>query len=166
MLSDIESILLISLNLYHRLLDNLLLISKILVPIDGSENSLRALNHGLFLCSKLKSRLTILYILEVPPFVYIQSQKLINSVMITLENEAKDILETGKSQAKKYNVEPETVFLEGGNIGSIIIDYSEKNNFDFIVIGSRGKGKFKHALLGNVSHRVLHHSKNPVLIIK
>ncbi len=84
MLSDIKSILLISLNLYHRLLNNLLLISKILVPIDGSENSLRALNYGLFLCSKLKSRLTILYILEVPPFVYIQSQKLINSVMITL----------------------------------------------------------------------------------
>ena len=45
----------------------------------------------------------------------------------------------------------------------IIIDYDEKNNFDFIVIGSRGKGKFKQALLGNVSHRVLHHSKESCL---
>jgi nucleotide-binding universal stress UspA family protein len=142
------------------------LISKILVPIDGSENSLRALNHGLFLSSKLKSKITILYVIEVPPFVYVQSQKLINSVMIALENEAKDILDIGKNQAKKYDIEPGMVFLEGGNIGSIIIDYDEKNNFDFIVIGSRGKGKFKHALLGSVSHRVLHHSKNPVLIVK
>jgi nucleotide-binding universal stress UspA family protein len=142
------------------------LISKILVPIDGSENSLRALNHGLFLSSKLKSKITILYVIEVPPFVYVQSQKLINSVMIALENEAKDILDIGKNQAKKYDIEPGMVFLEGGNIGSIIIDYDEKNNFDFIVIGSRGKGKFKQALLGNVSHRVLHHSKNPVLIVK
>jgi nucleotide-binding universal stress UspA family protein len=142
------------------------LISKILVPIDGSENSLRALNHGLFLSSKLKSKITILYVIEVPPFVYIQSQKLINSVMIALEKEAKDILNIGKNLAKKYDIEPGMVFLEGGNIGSIIIDYDEKNNFDFIVIGSRGKGKFKHALLGNVSHRVLHHSKNPVLIVK
>jgi nucleotide-binding universal stress UspA family protein len=142
------------------------LISKILVPIDGSENSLRALNHGLFLSSKLKSKITILYVIEVPPFVYIQSQKLINSVMIALEKEAKDILDIGKNQAKKYDIEPGMVFLEGGNIGSIIIDYDEKNNFDFIVIGSRGKGKFKQALLGNVSHRVLHHSKNPVLIVK
>ena len=142
------------------------MISKILVPIDGSENSLRALDYGSFICSKLESKLTILYILEVPPFVYIQSQKLINSVMITLEKEAKDILEIGSRQAKKYEVEPETVFLEGGDIGSIIIDFSEKNNFDFIVIGSKGKGKFKNALLGGVSHRILHHSKNPVLIIK
>jgi nucleotide-binding universal stress UspA family protein len=142
------------------------LISKILVPIDGSENSLRALNHGLFLSSKLKSKITILYVIEVPPFVYIQSQKLINSVMIALEKEAKDILNIGKNLAKKYDIEPGMVFLEGGNIGSIIIDYDEKNNFDFIVIGSRGKGKFKQALLGNVSHRVLHHSKNPVLIVK
>ncbi len=140
--------------------------SKILIPIDGSDNSLRALSHGLFLCSKLKSKLTILYVIEVPPFVYIQSQKLVNSVLITLEKEAKDILEAGKIQAKKYDIEAETIFLEGSNIGSIIMDYSEKNNYDFIIIGSRGKGNFKHALLGGVSHRVLHHSKNPVLIIK
>ncbi len=70
------------------------------------------------------------------------------------------------SITKTYDIEPGIVFLEGGNIGSIIIDYGEKNNFDFIVIGSRGQGKFKHALLGNVSYRVLHHSKNPVLIVK
>ena len=128
------------------------MISKILVPIDGSENSLRALNYGLFLSSKLKSNITILYVIDIPPFVYIQSQKLINSVMIALEKEAKDILNIGKNQAKKYGIEPGMVFLEGGNIGFIIIDYDEKNNFDFIVIGSRGKGKFKHTLLGNVSH--------------
>jgi len=142
------------------------LISKILVPIDGSENSIRALNHGSFLSSNLKAKLTILYVLEVPPFVYIQSQKLVNSIMNSLEKESNEILETAKNHAKKYNIEPETVFLEGSNIGSIIIDYSEKNNFDLIVIGSRGEGKFKHALLGSVSHRVLHHSKNPVLIVE
>ena len=145
---------------------NLLLISKILVPIDGSENSMRALEHGLFLCSKLKSSLTILYVIEIPPFLYIQSQKLVNSIMLTLENEAQGILADGKMQGQKYNIVPDSLFLEGGNTGSIIIDYSEKNNFDFIIIGSKGKGNFKNALLGSVSHRVLHHSKNPVLIVK
>ena len=124
--------------------------SKILVPIDGSDNSLRASDHALFLCSKLKSKLTILYVIELPPFIYIQSQKLVNSVMITLEKEAKDILEVGKILAKKYNIEPETLFLEGSNIGSTIIDYSENNNYDFIIIGSRGKGNFMHVLLGGV----------------
>jgi len=127
---------------------------------------MRALEHGFFLCSKLKSSLTILYVIEIPPFLYIQSQKLVDSIMLTLENEAKDILIDGKIQGKKYNIDPDSLFLEGGNIGSIIIDYSEKNSFDFIIIGSKGKGNFKNALLGSVSHRVLHHSKNPVLIVK
>jgi nucleotide-binding universal stress UspA family protein len=67
------------------------LYSKILVPIDGSENSMRALKHALFLSSKLKSKLTILYVLEIPPFVYVQSQKLVGSVMASLEKESKDI---------------------------------------------------------------------------
>ena len=70
-----------------------MLISKILVPIDGSENSMRALNHGLFLSSNLKIKLTIIFVIEVPPFVYVQSQKGVNSVMASLEKEANDVLE-------------------------------------------------------------------------
>ena len=143
-----------------------MLISKILVPIDGSENSMRALNHGLFLSSNLKIKLTILFVIEVPPFVYVQSQKVVNSVMASLEKEAKDVLEEGRNQAKKYDVEPEILFLEGTNIASIIIEHGEKNNFDLIVIGSKGKGKLKSSLLGSVSNKVIHHSKNPVYVVK
>jgi len=143
-----------------------LLISKILVPIDGSENSIRALNHGLFLSSNLKLKITILFVIEVPPFVYIQSQKVVNSVMASLEKEAKDTLEEGRNQAKKYDVEPEILFLEGSNIASIIIEHAEKNNFDLIVMGSKGKGKLKTSLLGSVSNKVIHHSKTHIYIVK
>ena len=143
-----------------------MLISKILVPIDGSENSMRALSHGLFLSSNLKIKLTILFVIEVPPFVYVQSQKVVNSVMASLEKEAKDVLEEGRNQAKRYDVEPEILFLEGNNIASIIIEHGEKNNFDLIVIGSKGKGKLKTSLLGSVSNKVIHHSKNPVYVVK
>ena len=127
---------------------------------------MRALNHGLFLSSNLKIKLTILFVIEVPPFVYVQSQKVVNSVMASLEKEAKDVLEEGRNQAKRYEVEPEILFLEGTNIASIIIEHGEKNNFDLIVIGSKGKGKLKTSLLGSVSNKVIHHSKNPVYVVK
>ena len=140
--------------------------TKVLVPVDGSENSNRALKHALSLSSKLKSKLTILNVLEVPPFVYVQSQKLVDSVMTSLEKESKNILDVAQNQAKEFDVEYETALLKGDNIASIIIDYNKKNDFDIIVIGSRGHGKFKTTLLGSVSNNVLHHSKNPVLIIK
>ena len=104
--------------------------------------------------------------MQIPPFVYVQSQQVVNSVMESLEKEAKSVLESGKSQSKQHGVEPETVFLKGNDVASIVIDYSEKNNFDAIVIGSRGHGKVKTVLLGSVSHNVLHNSKIPVLIIK
>ncbi len=48
----------------------------------------------------------------MPPFIYIQSQKLVNSVMIALEKEAKEILDAGKIRIKEYDVEPETLFLK------------------------------------------------------
>ncbi len=126
---------------------------------------MRALNHGLFLSSNLKIKLTILFVIEVPPFV-VYSQKIVNSVMASLEKEAKDTLEEGRNQAKKYNVEPEILFLEGSDIASIIIEHGEKNNFDLIVIGSKGKGKIKTSLLGSISNKVVHHSKNPVYVVK
>ncbi len=140
--------------------------SKVLVPVDGSENSNRALKHALSLSSKLKSKLTILHVSEVPPFVYVQSQKLVDSVMTSLEKEAKNILDVAQNQANEFDVEYETVLLKGDNIASVIIDYNKKNDFDIIVVGSRGQGKLKTTLLGSVSNNVLHHSKNPVLIIK
>ncbi len=143
-----------------------LLYSKVLVPVDGSENSNRALKHALSLSSKLKSKLTILHVSEVPPFVYVQSQKLVDSVMASLEKEAKNILDVAQNQANEFDVEYETVLLKGDNIASVIIDYNKKNDFDIIVVGSRGQGKLKTTLLGSVSNNVLHHSKNPVLIIK
>ena len=140
--------------------------SKILAPVDGSENSMRSLDHAIILSSKLNTTLVILIVLEVPPFVYVQSQKLVNSIMMELEKEASNLLKSCTSRAKNYGITVEAMFLEGQNTGSIIIDYVEKNNFDYIVMGSRGQGRFKHAILGSVSHRVLHHSKVPVLIVK
>lgn len=79
-----------------------MLYSNILVPIDGSQNSFRALRHGLFLSSKLQSELSVLYVLETPPFVYIQSQKVINSITSSLEEEAKKVYDKVDKEAKEY----------------------------------------------------------------
>ena len=46
--------------------------------------------------------------------------------MTELEKEAKTVLENAVNRTKNYGLEPETIFLEGQNVGSIIIDYIEK----------------------------------------
>lgn len=140
--------------------------SKILIPIDGSENSFRALKHGLYLASKSGAKLIILYVLDKPPSAFIQSQKVIDSVNETFEKESKEVFAKVGSEAQNYDINYETVSLKGHHVASLINEYSDQNNIDVIVIGSRGHGKIKTAILGSVSHDVLHHTKKPVLIIK
>jgi len=53
-----------------------------------------------------------------------------------------------------------------GDAAANINGYAEKEAFDLIVIGSRGLGRLKQALLGSVSNKVIHHAKRSVLIVK
>jgi nucleotide-binding universal stress UspA family protein len=133
--------------------------SKILVPIDGSENSLRALKHGLFLGSKVGAKLAVLYVLDTPPVPFIQSQKVIDSVNESFEKESEKVFAKVDSEAQTYDTTYETVLLEGHHVASLINEYADQNDIDIIVIGSRGHGKVKTAILGSVSHDVFHHSK-------
>ena len=141
--------------------------SRILVPIDGSENSLRALRHALYLSSNLGSKLVIVHISEIHPVVYVQSQKIIDSINNTLTEEVKEIFKHVELEAQNYKTAVyETVMLKGNPIASVIIEYADKNDIDIIVIGSRGRGKVKTAIAGSVAHDVFYHTKKPILIVR
>ena len=56
--------------------------------------------------------------------------------------------------------------LSYGDDGKRIVNIAERENFDLIVIGSRGMGSAKEVFLGSTSNYVLHKSKIPVLIVK
>jgi nucleotide-binding universal stress UspA family protein len=53
-----------------------------------------------------------------------------------------------------------------GDDGKRIVEIADKQNFDLIVIGSRGMGAAKELFLGSTSNYVLHKSKKPVLVVK
>ena len=126
---------------------------------------LEPLRHGLFLSSKLDSKLIVQYVLETLPFVYIQSQKIINSVIGSLE-EAKKVYDQVNKEDQKYDVVYQVVTLKGHPVTSVIIEYSEDKDFDLNIIGSRGHGKFKAAILGSVYFHVFNHIKKPVTLVK
>lgn len=141
------------------------MLSKILVPVDGSDNSFRALDHALYLAKKLGSSVTAMHVIENPPTVYVESQKLLNDIMDKYRIEASKVLDKCKQQAEKSGVKIETVIAEG-DAASNITGYAHKEGFDIIVIGSRGLGRFKEMVLGSVSNKVLHHAKCSLLIVK
>ena len=142
------------------------MLSKILVPVDGSENSFRALEQAIFLSIKIQeAQITVLYIIEDLPSLYIYSPKIIEKLRADYKSEYTKILERCKEIAKKNKININTVLLEG-DPASKITGYSEMEKFDLIIIGSRGMGKFKEVIIGSVSNKVLHHAKCSVMLVR
>lgn len=139
--------------------------SKILVPVDGSDNSYRALDTALFLSEKLGSNITVIHVMEDVPVLYIESQKLLSELLENYKNERKDILSKCSEIATKKGVTIDTVLLQG-NPTSIILDFIKKEKCDIVIMGSRGMGKFKEIILGSVSSKIVHHSSCPVMLIR
>ena len=139
--------------------------SKVLVPVDGSDNSLRALDAALLLSEKLGAKVTAIHVMEDIPVLHNQSEKLLRELLDAYKNEGQLILSRCSEIAPRKGLSINTNLLQG-NAGSTILDFGEKEKYNIIVMGSRGMGKFKELVVGSVSSIVVHHSSCPVMIIR
>lgn len=139
--------------------------SKVLVPVDGSDNSFRALDVALLLSEKLGAKITAIHVMEEIPVLHIHSEKLLRELLDAYKKERQIILTKSAEVATRKGISINTKLLQG-NAGSTILDFCEKEKYDIIVMGSRGMGKFKELVLGSVSNKVIHHASCPVLIVR
>jgi nucleotide-binding universal stress UspA family protein len=141
------------------------LFTNILVPVDGSDNSYRALDAALLLSEKLGSNITVIHVMEQFPITHIGSEKLLSEVLEAYKKENQDILSKCSEIATQKGLTIKTVLIQG-NPASVILDYSKKEKFDLLIMGSRGLGKFKELILGSVSGKIVHHSPCAVMLIR
>ena len=138
-------------------------ISKILVPLDGSKNSIRGLEMAITLARQCRAIITGIYSIYAPPHSEFRG---VGSVEKSLNIEIKKIMEEAKMLAAKNGI----VFREKlmrGEIGYNIIKTAHgKEKFDMIVMGSRGRSSAKEIFFGSTSNYVIHISKIPVVIVK
>ena len=138
-------------------------ISKILVPIDGSKNSIRGLETAITLARSCGATITGIYSIYAPPHSEFRG---VGSVEKSLNVQVKKFMEEAKVLAAKNGI----VFNEKiarGEIGYNIIKLAHgRGNFDMIVMGSRGRSSTKEMFFGSVSNYVIHTSKIPVVIVK
>lgn len=137
-------------------------IRKILVPMDGSMGSFRALDEAIYMARQFGAQITGVYVLQVaydnPDLIYVpETQNRLKKVEAFLKNAEKQVIKN------KITFKKETLF---GSESKKIIDFAQKENFDLIVIGSRGLNPIKKMILGSVSNSVVNKSKIPVLVIK
>jgi nucleotide-binding universal stress UspA family protein len=139
--------------------------TKILVPVDGSDNSYKALEAALVLSEKLGSNISVVNVMEQVPITHIESEKLLNELLEAYKKENQEILSKCSDIAHQKGITIKTVLLQG-NPAPVILDYSKKENFDLVIMGSRGMGKFKELILGSVSSKIMHHSPCAIMIIR
>ncbi|MGA7368124.1 MAG: universal stress protein [Nitrososphaeraceae archaeon] len=150
--------------------------NKIVVAIDGSTESMHAANCAIGVAKRYDAILIVLTVLpqelrydyridRVDPEIPMTPVKGVVELS-RMEIEGKWF--TGiKKDALASNVKIETeIVIEGKSIVSDIIEYSEKQSIDLIVIGTKGKTGLKRLLLGSVSQGVLAYAHCPVLLVR
>ncbi len=135
---------------------------KILVALDGSKNSFRALTKAIEIAKETKASITSISV--------IQTYKTEMGVVKTIAGNAiskncKSFVTKAKTRCKKNNISFFDI-IQYGQEGKAIVSFAEKNNFDMIVIGSRGRGILKESFLGSTSNYIVHSTRIPVLIVK
>jgi len=137
---------------------------KILVPLDGSKNSLRGLDMAIHIARQSQGTITALSVKSVPGIYAIHPLGFLDFNSMT---EVKKLLEDAKIRAAQRGIQL-TGKAISGEPGYDIARFANnsKNKIDLVVIGARGLGSAKEIFLGSVSNYVLHKSKKPVLIVK
>jgi nucleotide-binding universal stress UspA family protein len=147
--------------------------SSILVCVDNSKQSQKALSRAISVAEKFDSKLSILMVIEENKVNFWDDTEFkvgAERPQIHLKKEsriyrqAKKILnDLAKRVPSQINCVTEILT---GDPAKVIVNYSKKKKPDVIIMGSRGLGGFSKLLLGSVSNKVVDHVSSSVLVIR
>jgi len=135
--------------------------NKILVPLDGSKNSLRGLKFALILAKQSGSSVIGLNVFSLPIFL-----KTLPIVMHKKEQKSNEIIKQAKLIAQKANIPFTGITKVSNNIGKTVVTFAKNRKVDMIIIGSRGPDPEIEMFLGSVANYVVNKSKIPVTVVK
>src|SRR5574340_34028 len=133
-------------------------IRKILVPLDGSKNSLRGLQTAIHLAREHEASLLAVHVIHTFPEKERKQQE-------AEEEVPPSFILLAKRLAVKNGIPFHSRILTG-DPGHAIVEYTNTHSIDLIVIGASGLSIFKKIFVGSVSSYVMHKSKVAVMLIK
>jgi nucleotide-binding universal stress UspA family protein len=148
------------------------MISRILVPIDGSKTSKRAAEYAVDLARQLDATIIIMSVIEKSRLTSetIPASKTAMHTIEPIEDYLHEVSEKNIEEVLKLcdknNVVSE-MFIKKGHPVKEILKEAKKSKADIIVMGSHGQSALSATVLGSVSYGVIHHGKNVnVLIVR
>ena len=138
--------------------------AKILVPIDGSPNSVRGLDKAIEFAKNDNSSITLLHVAILPPVHVIGHSR--DKVKKSLATNARKFIHDAEDRCTNQNIQFTTKLIYGSDPPYDIEQYARKFKHDQIVLGAKGKSTLKRLFLGSVSSYIVETSKTPVTVIK
>jgi nucleotide-binding universal stress UspA family protein len=141
---------------------------RILVPVDGSDAALRALDKALSLAQAFGGKLLLVNVIDAYPFVGIGADYSFgqNEYMAAATASANQLLARAEAAVADAGQACERRVIEGHVIYEGILDAAREFDADLIVMGSHGRLGLEKLLLGSTAQRVLSHTSLPVLIVR
>ncbi len=140
---------------------------KILVAVDGSSNSLRAVKFAVNLVKDLRSKssITLINVHDDDPLNLVKryvGRQVVKDYLIEMsQKELKSALKMLDQSQVKHNC-----VIELGHIPTMICKIAKAEKCDLIILGAKGRSSVSDIILGSVSQRVSVLAKQAVLLIK
>jgi nucleotide-binding universal stress UspA family protein len=143
------------------------LVNQILLPIDGSDASLKAARYAVRIAKLLDADITCIHVIYSPHLLRGMNPALVALYFSRAERHAKKWIRDVKQMAKKEKVRMTSeIIIDSLSVPNSIIEYAAKHRADLIVIGTRGRTGARKLLLGSVATAVMMHAKCPVLLVR
>ncbi len=148
-------------------------ISKIVVPIDGSKNSMDAAEYAVKMAEKYGSEVAVVHVVNLD-----QNLQLLGIYRLSYPDPIKKKIEEARAEAQKWfteiirTAEQRRVPIKTDVIDSpmsvvaALVNYADEKKADLIVIGTRGRSGIGKMLLGSVASGVVTYAPCPVVVVK
>jgi nucleotide-binding universal stress UspA family protein len=150
--------------------------TRILVAIDGSNESMNAADYAILVAKQYNASLTAISILpQEIRYDYdvemtdpdMPAAPVKGTVELSRHEVEEKLFSEIREKAKENNVDLQTdVIVTGRSIVAEIVTYAESKNFNLIITGTRGKTGLKRMLLGSVASGVVTYAYCPVLVVR
>ena len=137
--------------------------ASIIVAMDGSEQSLLALEHARAIAERFSSKLILVH--AFPHTSDLRDSIEYNNLVALRIKKGEEIIEAARKHLGRTSIEVDEELLEGPAAEAILSAAAIRKS-GLIVLGSRGMGSLKGMVFGSISTKVSHYAPCPVMVVR
>ncbi|MDP3111608.1 MAG: universal stress protein [Thermodesulfovibrionales bacterium] len=140
---------------------------KILVPVDGSKQSMEGVKVAADYAKTKKAKIYLINVVSFIPGMDLEiSAHRMNDLVEEMKRAGEAVLEKASSQLKTDGITAETILSTAANAAEEIISVAEKEKVELVIIGSRGLTGAARFMLGSTASKVVRHCLCSVYVVK